>query len=99
MDDISDADSCSIATDAAMDVALEECTESGLLENLSRIVGLEEPPEPRETPDELSAPECMEMDEVRRWVVVRSKELIDGGDGLTDSIEKAWIEAGDQCGW
>lgn len=99
MTDSPEEDACSIATDAAMSVALDECTEGGLMANLSRMVGLDEKPDPSDVPDELTAPDCMEMDMVRAWIVVRSKNLIDDGVGMTDAIEQAWDEAGGHCGW
>lgn len=92
-------DECSVATNAAMEVALDECSDDGLMTNLSRMVGMKEPPEMNGPPDELDAADCMDMDVVRGWVVVRAHELIRDDVGLTDAIEQAWDEAGEECGW
>lgn len=98
MDD-SEKDQCAVATDAAMEVAIDECSSADLLSNLSRMVGLQEPPEPEELPVELSKPDCMDMDTVREWIAVRSRELIEDGEGMSDAVEQAWAEAGERCGW
>mgnify|MGYP000335404305 CR=1 FL=1 len=94
----SSEDRCAVATNAAMEVAIDECSEDGLLSNLSRLVGLEEPPERDETPDELSAADCLDGSIVKAWVAIRAEELIDDDEGLSDAIEQAWDESRDACG-
>ena len=37
----SEADKCAVATNAAMEVAMDECSPQGLLSNIGRMVGLE----------------------------------------------------------
>jgi len=95
----SEADKCAVATNAAMEVAMDECSPRGLLSNIGRIVGLDDEPDPDDVPTELSAPDCMDIDIVREWVAVRARELTDNGEPLPDAIEQAWDEAGDDCGW
>jgi len=94
-----DADKCAVATNAAMEVAMDECSPQAMLENLSRMVGLADAPDPMDVADELDAVDCMDMDTVRAWVVVRADELIDDGEGLSDAIQQAWDEVEDDCGW
>ena len=95
----SDVEKCAVATNAAMEVAMDECTREGLLSNVGRIVGLEKTPDPSDVPDELSPPDCMDIDIVREWVAVRAQSLMDDGEGMADAIEQAWSEAGEECGW
>jgi len=95
----SEAEKCAVATNAAMEVVMDECTPGGLLSNLGRMVGLDKEPDPNDVPDELSAPDCMDMDIVREWVAVRAQELMGEDMGLADAIEQAWDEAGEECGW
>jgi hypothetical protein len=90
---------CAVATDAAMEVAMDECSSTDLLTNISRMIGLSESPDPDDLPDELSKPDCMDMDIVREWIAVRAFELVNDGEGLSMAIEQAWAEAGDSCGW
>jgi hypothetical protein len=92
-------DQCAVATNAAMEVAMDECSPEDLLTNLGRMVGLEDTPDPGDVPDELDPADCMDMDIVREWIAVRANELIDDGEGMSDAIEQAWAEAGDECGW
>jgi len=58
----SEADKCAVATNAAMEVAMDECSPQGLLSNIGRMVGLDDEPEPDDVPSELSAPDCMDID-------------------------------------
>lgn len=96
----SEAEKCEIATNAAMEVAMEKCSSDGLLSNIAPVVGLSETPDPEDVPDELSPVDCMEMDAVREWVAVRARELIEKEDeGMVDALGRAWAEAGDECGW
>lgn len=92
-------DKCVVATNAAMEVAIERCSEGELLDNLTRMMGVDEVPDAETMPDELDAPDCMDMELVRGWVAVRSRELINQGEGVSDAISQAWDEAAEQCGW
>ena len=94
-----DDDQCAVATNAAMEVAMDECSPEDLLTNLGRMVGLTESPDPRNVPDEPDPADCMDMDVVREWIAVRARDLIDAGVGMSDAIEQAWAEASENCGW
>lgn len=94
-----EAEKCAVATNAAMEVAMDECTPEGLLTNIGRMVGLDEEPDPANVPEELSKAACMDIDIVREWVAVRARELTDSGEALPDAIAMAWDEASDKCGW
>jgi len=89
---------CAVATNAAMEVAIDECSGDGLLANIARIVGMQEVPDRDDVDDELSAADCLDNDIVRAWVAVRAEELIDDGEGLSDAIEQAWGESREMCG-
>lgn len=90
---------CAVATNAAFEVAMDECSPDALLMNLARMTGLQQKPDRDDVPGELSTADCMEMEMVREWVAVRSEQLIDDGEGVSDAIEQAWDEVSEQCGW
>lgn len=94
-----EAEKCAVATNAAMEVAMDECSPQGLMATIGQMVGLDEPPDPDDVPTELSKPDCMDIDIVREWVVVRARQLAEDGEPLPDAIGMAWDEVSEDCGF
>ena len=100
MDEEAEGEACRIATNAALDAALDHCSTEDLESNVARMVGLDDPPECRKVTDELDQADCMDMATVRKWVVCRAVELVESDEEpVTDAIERAWDEANGACGW
>lgn len=90
---------CQVATSAALDAALNECSDGAVLFTIANMMGLEDTPDPAEMPVELDEVDCMKMATVRPWVATRAAELVKDGEGMSESISQAWSEAAEMCGW
>lgn len=91
---------CTIATNAALDAALDHCSESDLKRTIAQMVGMEPDVDVSDAPHELDGSACMDMKTVRKWVVRRAVELVQqDNEGVQSAISQAWDEANDACGW
>lgn len=105
LDDIDVGDSvaeCRVATNAALSVILEECSESALKQTIGKMVGVSDDVDAvvADAPDSLEQADCLDLRSVRGWVITRVFELINQqGEDAADALSTAWSEANDACGW
>lgn len=95
-----DDDRCTIALDALMEVAVEECgPEGGMGKNIGRLLGTEPDPDCEAALAEgLDEATCESTQGTRQWVACRAQQLVDEDDlALSAAMEEAWDEAKTAC--